>query len=208
MRRNDISEAVGLFVSLSGVIVMVGWFFDIKILKSILPVWASMKFSTALSFFLSGISLYFIARFQKKDRELAVIIIPIASMVTLLIMTSLLTSTMLGVNVGVEEMFVKDSMAAVGSVTPGRPSVATMMNFFLMAIAGIFITMDIKKLNKASVIFGVIVAVTGLTAILGYSINQPLFYFALPGKSSAMALHTAIIFVFWSIGLVLIERDK
>jgi hypothetical protein len=187
---------------------MAGWFLGIEALKSILPVWVSMKFSTALSFFLSGIALYFAARHQKGDRELAVIIIPIACMMILLLMTSLLASTVLGVNVGVEDMFVRDSMEPVGSVVPGRPSVATMINFVIIAMAGILTVMNTRRPGRALAIFGLSVAVIGAMAVLGYIVNKPLLYFSVTGRSSAMALHTAILFVMWGIGAVLTASTK
>ena len=208
MKQNSIPEAIGIAVSLSGLAVMAGWFLGIEALKSILPVWVSMKFTTALSFFLCGIELYFIARYQKKDRELTVVVIPIICMVIFLLMTSLLVSTVLKVNTGVEELFVKDSMVTVGSVAPGRPSVATMINFILIAASGIVITLNIKELNKLPAILGMTVALIGLTAILGYAINQPWLYYAVTGKSSAIAVHTAILFVLWGAGAVLAERNK
>ncbi|MDD5773031.1 MAG: hypothetical protein PHX78_06145 [bacterium] len=208
MKKDNIPEALGILITLSSVVVMVGWFLNIGVLKSILPVWVSMKFPTALSFFLCGIELYFIARFRKKNRDLAVIIIPILSMSILLLMVSLLASTAIGINVGVEEMFVKDSTIAVGSVTPGRPSIVTMINFILIAMSGILTTMNIRSLNKLPAIFCGTAAITGLIAILGYSINLPLLYFDIPGKSSAMAIHTAILFVLFGAGIVLTERNK
>jgi len=208
MEKNNIPEAIGIFVSLSGVVVMAGWFLNIGILKSILPCWVSMKFSTALSFFLCGIDLYFMARYQKRDRDLASIIIPIMSMAILLLMTSLLASTVLGISLGVEDMFVRDSMEAIGSVVPGRPSVATMINFVLMAMAGILIIMNLNRLRKSHFIIGLTVAIIGSAAVLGYIINKPILYFMVLGKSSAMAIHTAILFVFWGIGLVLTEGNK
>ena len=206
--RGSIPEAMGSLVSLCGLAVMMGWFFNIGVLKSILPIWVSMKFSTALSFFLSGIMLCSIARFQKKDGDLAVIILPITSTIILLLMMTLLASTVIGVNVGVEEIFVKESMTAVRSVAPGRPSVATMINFILMAIAGFLTSFDFKGFSKNLTTIGATVGLIGAVAVLGYILNQPLLYFMVPGKSSAMACHTAILFVIWGLGLILIARDK
>jgi uncharacterized protein with PQ loop repeat len=208
MKKNNIPEAIGVIVSLGGIVVMAGWLLGIEALKSILPVWVTMKFPTAFSFLLCGIELYFIARFQKKDRELPVIVIPIISMAIFLLMASMIASTIIGVSVGVEEMFVKESINIVKSVTPGRPSVATMFNFIIMAMSGILTTINVKRLSGAPVIFAAIIIVIGSMAVLGYAINQPLLYFAVPGKSSAMALHTAILFVLWGLGSALIEKSK
>jgi hypothetical protein len=208
MKKDNMPEALGIFISLCGVMVMAGWFLDIGILKSILPVWVTMKFSTAFSFLLSGIILYFTARLHKGEDELAGLVLPIASMVIFLLMAALLGSTFWGVNVGIEEMFVKDSMNAVGSVTPGRPSIATMINFILIAMAGTAALFDFKKLSKMLMIDGVIVGLIGFTAVFGYILDQPALYFMVPGKSSAMAFHTAILFVFLGLGLVLTGRDR
>ncbi|MFA6378419.1 MAG: hypothetical protein WCX16_01375, partial [Candidatus Omnitrophota bacterium] len=81
IKRNDVSEAIGIFISLSGIAVMVGWFLDIGMLKSILPFWVTMKFSAAVSFLFSGVILYYITRYHRQDRCVALMILPISSMV-------------------------------------------------------------------------------------------------------------------------------
>lgn len=50
--------SVGLFVAAIGILVSVGWSFDITFLKSILPKWRAMPPAAALGFILSGCSLY------------------------------------------------------------------------------------------------------------------------------------------------------
>lgn len=194
-------------IALAGAIVMAGWFLDIAVLKSILPVWVTMKFSAALAFVLSGIELYYIARFQKNDREVSIIVIPVVSMIILLLMTSLLASTFLGMNVGVEEMFVKEQSSAIRSVAPGMPSVATMINFVLIAMAGILKISNISVARKLFVMFGVLVALIGAAAVTGYAIAWPPLYFQITGVSTAMALHTAILFCLWGAGMFSAERN-
>ena len=194
-------------IALAGAIVMAGWFLDIAALKSILPVWVTMKFSAALAFVLSGIELYYIARFQKNDREVSIIVIPVVSMIILLLMTSLLASTFLGMNVGIEEMFVKEQSSAIRSVAPGMPSVATMINFVLIAMAGILKISNISMARKLFVMFGVLVALIGAVAVTGYAIAWPLLYFQITGVSTAMALHTAILFCLWGAGMFSAERN-
>ncbi|MFQ5586088.1 MAG: hypothetical protein ACE5GF_04615 [Thermodesulfobacteriota bacterium] len=54
-----ISRLLGIIVTLTGLMVMVGWIIDIPILKSILPHWVTMKFSTALSFMASHTAILF-----------------------------------------------------------------------------------------------------------------------------------------------------
>ena len=208
INSDSIPAAMGSGIFLCGLAVMTGWFLDIGVLKSISPLWVSMKFSTALSFSLSGIMLCFIARFQRKNCDLATIILPITSSVILLLMMTLLASAVIGENMGIEEMFVKDSMTAVGRVTQGRPAIPTMISFIFIALAGFLTTLDFKRFNKKLTCIGMAIGLLGLTAVFGYILDQPLLYFTAPGISSAVACNTAILFVVCGLGLILIERDK
>jgi hypothetical protein len=207
MKKRNISEALGILISLSGALVMAGWLLDIEAIKSIRPGWESMKFPTALSFFFYGIALSFIARFRKKESALAVIVIPILSTVILLLMASLLASTLIGAHISASEMFIRYPAENSGSAPPGIPSVATMMNFILLAFAGFLTTMDIRRLNRAPAVLVAIAAAVGLLAVLGYVTDRPSLYFAVSGKSSPMALHAAILFVLCGTGAVLAERN-
>lgn len=47
-----------LFVVAVGMMVLVGWALDIAVLKSILPIWVSMKANTAVCFILMAIALW------------------------------------------------------------------------------------------------------------------------------------------------------
>jgi hypothetical protein len=120
----------------------------------------------------------------------------------------LLASTIVGVSIGVGEFFVKDSMVAVRSVTPGRPSVATMINFVLIAVTGITVPFGFRKIFKILTVLAAVVGLSGLSAVFGYIFNQPVFYFAVAGKSSAMACHTALLFILWGWGVILTGKNK
>lgn len=205
--RDNIPEIIGIVVTLAGAAVMAGWFLNIEVLKSILPVWVSMKFSTAFSFVLSGIAIYFVARLRKNDRGLATVTLPIISMTVLLVMGSLLASTIVGTSIGVEELFVKDSMAAVGSVVPGRPSISTMLIFILISATGLIAPFFRKAFSIISIIVGYIISLVCIVSIIGYVFGLPLLYFDIPGRCSAMALHTTILFILLAIGLIMIGRD-
>lgn len=208
MKKTKIAHLLGIIVTLSGLTIMVGWILDIDILKSILPVWVTMKFTTALSFFLSGIILYFLASSEAGSAEIAKIVLPLMTLFIFLIMVTLLVSTFVGIRTGVEDLFVKETEGAVKSVTPGRPSVGTMINFICIAIAGIFTMLDLTKLKPNVQIIGWIVFVVGGVAVIGYIINVPLLYYTLERYSTAMALHTAILFMLLGVGLILLGRQE
>jgi hypothetical protein len=198
---------MGVIVSLAGFIVVLGWVWGIDSLTRILPWWVTMKFTTAVSFILCGISLYLTARLRKGERDTAVLAIPIISMVLLLLMATLLASNIIGINLGVEEMFVKEKAGAIKTVAPGRPSVATMANFILIAMSGIIAVLNPKRVEVILSLTGSTVGLLGLIAVFGYVLDKPSLYFLVEGKSTAMAAHTALLFVVWGLGLILIKRN-
>lgn len=191
-----------LTVGTAGIIVIIGWIFNIEFLKSISPSWISMKFTTALAFVASGITLYFIARNREGEPDKSQIVLSITSLVIIIIMGVLFLSALLGIHTGTEDLIVKETNISPMSVIPGRPSLPTMLNFILIALAGIFTILDNKILQVKLKIIGSIVAVIGAIAVTGYIFNRPDLYYFIEGLNSAMALHTAILFVIMGAGLI------
>jgi hypothetical protein len=206
MENIKTARILSIIVIIGGAIVMAGWILDIEVLKSILPVWVTMKFSTALSFFLSGITLYFVTSFFEKRADLVQIALSLTTLMILLLMATLLVSTFLDVRTGVEDLFVRETEDAVKTTTPGRPSVGTMINFILVAIAGILTLFDMKKLGQKIYVIGSIILVIGSLAVLGYVLSMPFLYYTVEGFSTAMALHTAILFIITGAGFSLFRK--
>ena len=191
LKIENILSGVVIFV---GVMVIVGWFLGIPILTSILPQWVTMKFSTALSFLMSGISLFFIARVVEGKPNIAQVVLPFTSLVILLLMATLLWSVVIGVRTGIEDLFVQETEGAVKTTTPERPSSGTMVDFILVGVAGVIALFNHRSLKKYLKGIGWVVAVIGGFAVLGYIINAPFLYYTIQQWSTAMALHTAILF--------------
>jgi len=57
MQLQLFSLLAGIFTIVCGLLVLVGWVFDLTVLKSILPIWVSMKANTAFCFVLLGIAM-------------------------------------------------------------------------------------------------------------------------------------------------------
>jgi len=206
MNKQNIIKILSIVVMVTAILVMFGWFFDITALKSILPFWVTMKFTTALSFLLSGIILFFVNEYLNERKEIARIVLPITVLIILLLMATLLTSVFMGIRTGIEDLFVKEAEGAVKSTTPGRPSVGTMVNFILMAAAGILLLLNVTKLKDRLFWIGGAITFIGSIAIIGYVINVPVLYYTLGGWSSAMAFHTALLFVMLGFGLILMKK--
>src|SRR3990172_10710433 len=76
-----------------------------------------------------------------------------------------------------------------------------MVNFILIIVAGMF-TFYESRLRKLITPIGYLVLTIGIIAIIGYVVNQPTLYYYIDNVSSAMAIHTAILFVLLGIALI------
>lgn len=196
-----IVKSISLVVTAAGLAVMAGWIFDSNVLKSLSPAWISMKFSAAVAFVASGVTLYFIVRTLEGEFDHAQVVLSITSLIITLLMGSLFFSAILGIPTGIESLLIKDT-SEVMSVTPGRPSLPTMINFLLIALAAILTLQHPARLRPKLKIIGMLVGLTGALATAGYLFNTPLLYYFIEGLNSAMALNTAALFVLLGTGLV------
>jgi len=196
------ARILSLIVIVAGFLVIIGWIFDIGILKSISPAWVSMKITTAIAFVLSGITLYFIVRAIEGEFDKAQVVLSITSLIITLLMGTLFFSALLKIRTGAEDLLVKEAAGTVKTVTPGRPSIPTMFNFILIASAGILTTLNPGNLRPKLKIIGVIVGLIGALAVVGYTINAPNLYYYIEGINSAVACHTAALFMVLGIGFI------
>jgi len=191
-----------------GVIVLIGWFTDIDILKSLSPTWVTMKFATALSFVMSGVILYCMNESVRRNSEYAKMFLLAPLIVILFFMVTLLVSTVTGISTGIQDIFIKEEAGAIKSVAPGIPSVGTMINFLLVHIASIILLLNLLKRKKIfSLIAGIITTIGGL-AIFGYAIDIEVLYYTIEGFSTAMALHTAITFVLIGVTMFFLAKHN
>jgi hypothetical protein len=201
-KKRKIAKVLSLAVITAGVVVMIGWIFNVSILKSISPYWVSMKFDTAIAFVLSGISLYFIVRAIEGEFDKAQIVLSVTSLIIILLMGILFFSALLKIHTGIEDLFIQEAAGTAKTVAPGQPSVPTMINFILIAVAGIFTMFNSAKLQSQLKTIGLAVGIIGALAVVGYIINAPHLYYYVKGINSAMACHTAVLFVLLGTGLL------
>lgn len=208
MNRIRLATIVSLVVILTGITVMVGWFLDITTLKSILPQYPTMKFITAFSFVLSGLILFFITRYEEGCKSLANVIIPISGFMITLVMVTIFISTFIDIYTGIEGLFIEESSNPTQVNIPGRPSIGTMMAFILIAFISWFYSLKPNQSKSVLVGFGSVIVAIGCLGILGYMIGVHSFYFDFNNISSAMALHTSILFSILGVSFILVGSGK
>lgn len=209
MEKSKITTLLSIIVTLGGAIVMIGWIMDIEILKSILPIWVTMKFTTAFSFFLSGIILYFVTNTSIQiNSDIAQIVLSFAILIILLLMGTFLFSSFLNIRTGIEDYFMIENENSIQTSTSGRPSLGSMVNFILVAIIGLMTMNDAKDIYKKTIIISSIITVIGVIAIFGYIFSIPYLYYLIEGLSTGMAIHTAILFIIIGISFLIHEKNN
>ncbi|MBD0328173.1 MAG: PAS domain-containing sensor histidine kinase, partial [Pyrinomonadaceae bacterium] len=195
------SQVISIFVTLIGCGVLVGWLFEISILKSVLPQWVAMKPNTALGFVLSGLALNYIRSKEKFKRQIAQgLALAIA---TLGLLT--LSEYIIGWDLKIDHLLFTEPPGAIHTYSPGRMSVMIAVNFTLMGCALWFAAHQSIRYRQVQV-FVLFTALTNLQVLIGYIYGvKPLF-----GLSSFTytAIHSAIAFLLLSVGILFAYPTK
>lgn len=224
----SVSQGMSIAVTLIGLIVLLGWIFNIPVLKSVWPGLVTMKANTAISFILCGLSLWQLGRKKKSPsrnkspqhkwlrtlnkRDIGILkplahlvasILPTLSYLSILIGVLTLLQYILNVNFGIDQWFFQERANAVGTSMPGRMAPNTAFNFVLLGSALVFCQQKRYRIAQYLSVFAWAIAFLGL---LGYLYGISAFYGL--GRSTEMALHTSIGFILLSVGILLANPDR
>lgn len=186
-----------------GSIVLVGWMFEIPLLKSLHPSMVSMKANAALAFMLAGTCMLLLhssaqsMKLRRVSQALALFVILIG----------LLTSIeyTFGWNAGIDQLLFKDLPGAAGALHGGRMPFSAAVSFVCVGIAFFVLEARSRRGIVFSQILATIVGVLGLIGLLGYIPNLPEFLgYAVHTR---MAAHGAMTFILLSIGVLSLNPD-
>lgn len=183
--------AAGGFGCAVGVLVMLGWLFDIDTLQTIIPGLASMKFNTALLFLLVSVYILLIKmasiRFSKRFYALPIVVL-IISGVSLL-------QYLFGFDAGIDQLFILDPVTDALAF-PGRMSAGTALAFMLLGMA----LLTYRAHARLGETLAVIAHFISLVAIFGYLFDVQSLYDVF--LFNTMAIHTAVTFMVLSLGVI------
>lgn len=194
---------ISLFAVAIGALVLLGWAFDISLLKTAGLGEATMKPNAALSFLLSGIAFWTLASTEPRRTDCQVGYL-CAGMVNAIAWITL-AQYLFHFNVGIDTLLHPDISFSKHDTHPGRMAPATAVAFVLLsaALMGLRGKKPISAWFSNSAAMGA--ALIGFIALLGYLYGVQDLYRSY--WYSSVAIHTALLFVLLGFGVMLARTD-
>ena len=189
---------------LIGAMVMLGWIFDVGLLKTVMPGFVNMKPNTALSFMVCGSGAAWLS--VRPDRTeaggyfgwlMACVAIGVGGLT--------LVQYVFGVQLGIDELLFKDAVVTTGTSNPGRMAPNTALNFVMLGLAALLLRGGPAAVKAGQGLTLVALALTGL-ALIGYLFDAQVFVTI--AALTRMALHTMGAFFCVCLALLLVRCDE
>lgn len=189
----NFARAAAWIVMVFGVLEMMAWIFNIPILTSLAPGFVSVKFNTSLCLFGLGAALCL----QSFSERLSWKIYASHALCSAVFFITFLTLSqyLLGIDLGIDQLFVPDVLNPVLTSSPGRMASTTALTLMLQSIA-----LFAPQSSRIRISLSLVGAAIAYLNICGYVFDvSPLYsYF----RHTVMALPTALALTIICLGTV------
>jgi len=195
-------------IALAG-LVLAGWVLHNLTLICVVPGYAPMKPNTALGFLLGGVSLWLLrvvpdqAGKGKPGHRVAAQVCAVLAMV---IGALALVEHITNLDLGIDQLFFRDTITAPHTTPPGRMSIATATGIFTFGWSLIFLGWEARFGWRISQAFALAVIFIGMIGGIGYVYGARSLY-ALYAYTT-MAMHTSLLFQVIGIGVLFARPDQ
>lgn len=193
-----VARLVSIVVALIAATALVGWLLGIDVLRSVPRGQAALKVNTAIAFLCCAGALRLLvdpgtspAR-RRLRRGLAAVAAALGA--------AALFEYMAGVNLGIDQLVVRDTGPAAGLMAPN-----TALALVLVSGALALAEARVGRVWLASAL-PLAAGTIGLVATVGYMLSVPSFYGI--GRFTAMSLPSAVIFVLLAVGIPAARPDR
>jgi PAS domain S-box-containing protein len=201
-RLNNWTKILSVTIIIIGSLVLIGWQFNITIFKRPIPHFVAMNPLTAALFIASGLSLLFKVRNDHRSNlQLA-----LAALIFLFGLIKLI-SFFSNIDLHVDSFLYSNSIEkdVIGNIS-NRMAPNTAFNFVLAGIALFLIHSESPKAYTYAQFIALIILLLSLLSLLGYLYQVNSFYGIL--KYIPMAVHTAVTFFLFSVGVLFLKSDQ
>ena len=197
------SEFLSIIIAFIGVIILIGWMFNITLFKSPGSGFSTIKSNLGLVFILTGFSLWLLQtkRLNTNNRRIAQILL------FFVVVIGFLTSIeyMFNINIGIDQILFKEGSGALNTISPNRMALSAAINTLLVGVSIFLIDVKIKRNYRPSQIFAFIGGFISLLALLGYVYSISELYF-IP-HYTAIALYAVLTFILVFSAIIFARPD-
>lgn len=168
LRFRKISFALSIAVCVIGLLVLIGWGWDISLLKSIYPDWVTFKVNSAICFILAGITLLLINK--EKGDNISRSLSRLFSGIILAIAGVTMLEYIFDFNAGIDELFFKDDGGVNAELPAGRQSPFCAAYFMIFGACYLPGSNKLLKTNLFQLLHwasGFIVLAAGMSYVFG-----------------------------------------
>ena len=181
----------GLGVSGIGLLALLGWAFDLTVLRSVVPGHVPMKANTAVGMLLAGAALVMCVH-PVRSQPLS----GIASLAVLVLGATSLLQYLLGIGLGIDELLFEDHVFAAAGRSPGRMSQLTALSFMIVGSLGLMSCGRVgARVRQLLALLLVIVALFSMGAY-GYAMGVP----RSEGPFLPVGINTAVCLLLLALG--------
>ncbi|GAA4001677.1 hypothetical protein GCM10022631_10300 [Deinococcus rubellus] len=199
----QLTQAASWFAMLMGVLVLLGWQFDLELLKRVHPSFVAMNPVTAVCFLLAGLSLWLSRRTDSEPHRVwARVLAAVVFSVGLLKLTQIFG--LLPFNID-HLLFASRIEGYTEPITGKANHMApnTALNFVLVGGALLALGSKVPARQVFAQVFVGLALIITLIPVVGYTYGTTEFYGI--GTYIPMALHTAFTFLIFLTGLVTVR---
>ncbi|MFA7418273.1 MAG: histidine kinase dimerization/phospho-acceptor domain-containing protein, partial [Melioribacteraceae bacterium] len=191
-----ISKIAGLIVIVIGIAVLIGWMLDVPVLRSLYPDFEAMKPSSAISFILSGLCLWYLN--YPKEKKNKILVWRLCALAIIIISGFTFIQDAFDLKLGIDPVFIKEQTKGLLTDSSVRMAPATSVNFLFLGLS--FLLFSRVSVSTTRIIVSMIVPIS-IFAFLNYLSNsQSLLY---PENFRPITFFSSITFVITAIGFLL-----
>lgn len=208
-RARTVRQAVkgaAIAVGAIGVLVLVGWFLDIRILTTVRPGFVSLKANAALAFVASAVALWCVAQEDGGSRRLRSVGLAAAALATVIGGATLLQYA-LGIDLGIDQLLVRVTDPNELPVdAPGRMAPHTAAGFVLNGLALMLRFGRDWRMPRITNALALSVHILTSVGLVGYLYGVHALHAF--GSSTSIAVHASVAFMILSLATIAARPEQ
>jgi PAS domain S-box len=197
------SRTSSILIATLGILMLLGWIFNISIFESPGPPFSTVKSDLALCFVLIGLSLWLLQTklINKHNQKVVYILAGIVVLIGVLTLIEYIFS----LNMGIDQILFKETPGAINTLYPNRMEFIAALNISLIGTAILLLSKGIKKHEPAQYL-GIAVGILSLMAFMGHIYHISNHY--MDYNYTETAIYAAILFLLVSSSILFTHPDK